>query len=346
MPPLSIEVATVEIDSLYDHISFATQIEGINNAIIQPRVDGFLISTHYQSGMPVKRGDLLFTIDPASFSTTLLAAQASLESARASEVLAQRNFERAEPLAAIDAISQSDLDQYRATYKAARATTKSAEESLRSAELEFGYTKIYAPIDGIAANSSVSEGDYIGPSTLQNELTTISQLDTITVELAIPTSRYLRHTTGSQSESFDNASLLSEIKMTLPDSSIYWHTGEYYYTQKDTPSSSSTVVIVAKFPNPKLELKEGMFARISANMGERKARLTVPKRAVSQLQGINSVWVIKPDSSAEWRKVTLAESPAKVWVISSGVEQGEKVAVSGLLKLHSGVKVAAKQVAK
>ncbi len=342
MPPIKVEVVTAKVDSLYSRINIATQVDGLFNAAIQPRVNGFLVATHYQGGMPVKRGDLLFTIDPSSFATSLYTAKADLESARASEVLAQRNYERAEPLAAIDAISKSDLDQYRATYKAAKASTKAAEETLRSAELEIGYTKIYAPISGIAARTTASHGDYIGPGTLQSELTTISQVDSVIVELPIPTAQYLRYATKKADGSFDNTTLLHDIVMTLPDSSQYKYRGEYYYTLKDTPTSSSTVVIVAKFPNPSLILKEGMFARVAANIGAKKGCIAIPKVAVSQMQGINSVWVIKPDSTAEWRKVTLGDSFGRLWEISSGVNEGENVVVSGGIKLHNGVKVAAR----
>ncbi|MFR9514752.1 MAG: efflux RND transporter periplasmic adaptor subunit, partial [Rikenellaceae bacterium] len=283
-PPIKVDIAIASLEPLYDRISIASQIEGLNNAVIQPRVNGFLVATHFTGGEPVKRGGLLFTIDPASFATSLYAARAEVESARASEMVAKRNYERAVPLARIDAISQSDLDQYRATYKSAMASTKSAEERLRSAELEIGYTKIYAPISGIASKTTAAEGDYIGPGTLQSSLTTISQLDTITVKLPIPTVKYMEY---NHSNSFDNSKLLSQITLTLPDSTLYQYGGEYYYTLKDTPSASSTVVIVARFPNPNMQLKEGMFARVRANIGEQQERIVVPQVAVSQLQGVN-----------------------------------------------------------
>ncbi len=331
----------MQIDSLYDRVNIASQIQGINSAVIQPRVDGFLIATHYQGGMPVRRGDLLFTIDPSTFATSLYSAQAAVESAKASEALAQRNYERAAPLAEIDAISQSDLDQYRASYKAARASTKQAEEGLRNAELEIGYTKIYAPISGVAAKTTAARGDYIGPGTLQSELTSISQLDTICIELPIPTAKFLRYEDSTSSGSFNNSALLSDIELTLADSTIYNYMGEYYYTRKDTPSATSTVVVVARFPNPDLKLKAGMFARVTANIGASRGCITVPRTAVSQLQGINSVWVIESDSTAQWRKVALGESRNGMWEITQGLAQGEKVVVSGGLKLHNGVKVAA-----
>ncbi|MFR9524257.1 MAG: efflux RND transporter periplasmic adaptor subunit [Rikenellaceae bacterium] len=343
-PALKVEVIEATTDSLYSRINIATQVMGFQNATVQPRINGFLVGVHYQGGMPVRKGDLLFTIDPAEYSTSLYAARAAMESARAEEILAQRNYERAEPLAAIDAISKSDLDQYRASYKSALAATKSAKENLRKAQLEIGYTKIYAPIGGIAAKTTASTGDYIGPGTLQSELTTISQMDYVTVELPIPTATYLRYAERTPRGSYDNSTLLSQIVMTLPDSSTYAYAGEYYYTLKDTPSASSTVVIVAKFHNPEFLLKEGMFARIRANIGKRKGCITLPKSAVGQLQGINSVWVIDADSTAQWRKVELGTNYGSSWEITKGVEVGESVVVGGAIKLHNGAKVDATKV--
>ncbi len=336
-PAIKVEVQEVAVESYYDKINFTTRIEGIRSAVIQPRVEGFLVATHYQGGMPGKRGDLLFTIDPSTYATSLLSARASLESARADEILAQRNYERAAPLAEIDAISQSDLDQYRATYKSARASTKSAEEALRSAELQIGYTKIYAPISGIASKTTATTGDYIGIGTEISQLATIAQCDTVVVELAIPTSKFLKY---NSSESFNNPNLLSQITLTLADSTLYNFEGEYYYTLAQSPSSSSTVVVAAKFPNPDLKLKDGMFARVTANIGQLRPRVVVPRTAVSQLQGVNSLWIIQADSTAQWRKVELGGSYNGQWEILEGVEPGESVVVSGTLKLHNGVKVA------
>ncbi len=346
MPPIKVEVAEAIVDSRSKNINVATQVEAINTAVIQPRIEGFLEKIHFEGGMPVRRGEVLFTIDPSTYATTLYSSRANLESAKASEVLAERNYQRAIPLASIDAISQSDLDQYRTSYKAAVAATKSAEESLRSAELQIGYTTIYAPISGIATKCTASRGDLVGPATLQNQLTTISQTDTVIAKIAIPTEKYMRYVATSGGESYDNTTLLSEIEMRLPDSTRYSYAGEYYYTLEGSPSSTSTVVIVAKFPNPQLQLKAGTFARIRANIGEPHPLTLIPKSAVSQMQGINSTWVIMADSTAEWRKIELGESYADMWAVESGITAGERVVTSGAQKLHNGVKVSLRSTKK
>ncbi len=339
-PPVSVEVAVAQEMLMQDQIEVSSQVASLHEAIIQPRVNGFLRSINYREGMPVKRGDLLFEIDPSQYSIALLAAQAEVESAVAQEALARSNYERAKPLVAIDAISRSDMDQYTATHKSAQASVRSASEALSNAELNLSYTKILSPINGLAAESPATVGDYVGAGTSLSTLTTISYIDTVEVEIPIPTAIYLQHVAANgQQGSEDNAALLSDITLTRSGGRLYEHMGEYDYTLTDSPSRSSTVVVVAKFPNPDLILKAGMFARITAGIGSLQPRVVVPQKAVSQSQGVNTVWVIKPDSVAELRQVVLGSTSGENWIIDQGVSSGESVVVSGQLKVHNGAKV-------
>ena len=163
------------------------------DAVIQPRVNGYLLTKQFANGMPVKRGQLLFTIDPDQLSTSMLAAEAALQSARAQAVEARNNYDRAVPLARINAISQSQLDQYTAQYKAAEATVRSAEQTLSNARMNVGYTELRSPIDGIISNTRRRTwATTWGPGTQFSVLTTISNIDTLTVDVAIPMSQYLR----------------------------------------------------------------------------------------------------------------------------------------------------------
>ncbi len=344
MPPQSVEIHVAEEVATYNNIEVSSSITSLYEVVIQPRVDGFLRSINFSDGMPISRGKLLFTIESNTYNIARLAAQAELESAQAQEILARSNYERAVPLARIDAISQSDLDQYRATHSAAIAAVKSAREALNNAELNLSYTRIYAPIDGVIAATSANEGDYVGPSTAISTLTTISYLDTVEVYIPIPTSIYLESVTTTKSGYYDNATLLSDIELTLSGAERYPYKGLYNYTKKDTPTTSSTIVIVAKFPNPELRLKSGMFARIRANIGAQRERVVVPQIAVSQSQGVNSVWIMKPDSTVEFRKVTLGGTTREGWIIDSGIERGESVLLSGQMKVHNGAKVSPKRI--
>lgn len=285
MPPLEVEVIRAELDSVPNRMSFIGYLASNFNAVIQPRVSGYLTSKRYSNGMPVKRGQLLFTIDPDQLSTTLLSARASLESARAQAVEAKNNYERAVPLARINAISQTQLDQYTAQYAAAQAAVHSAEQTFNNARLEVGYTKIYAPIDGMIETTSAHVGDYVGPGTQFEVLTTISNLDTMLVDLALPMAQYLRYS-GNRPSIYENADLLSDITLRLANDSIYPIPGLYDYTRKNISNTMGTIVIVVMFPNPDLTLKPGQFARVTADVGATRLRVVVPQRSVSQAQGV------------------------------------------------------------
>ncbi|MBQ5648025.1 MAG: efflux RND transporter periplasmic adaptor subunit [Alistipes sp.] len=336
--PISVEVATVEGKSIPYTRTFIAPISANYSATIQPRISGFLRASFFKNGMPVKRGQLIFTIDNAPQRANRLAAEAALSSAKAKAAEAKRNYERAIPLAQINAISQMQLDQYTAKNLSAIAAVKSAEQNLRNARLDEGYTRIYAPISGIISSSAATAGDYIGPGTEFSTLTTIQNIDTVGVDLAIPMSEYLA-VSGRKAFSYDNDSLLSNIRLRIADGSEYPEEGFYLYTRQSIESEMGSIVLVIGFRNPDYALKVGQFARVSASLGADTKRLVVPQKAVSQTQSISSVWVITPDSTAEYREVKLGNSIGEWFIIESGVEEGELVATTGLQKIRNGMRV-------
>lgn len=336
--PIAIEVASINTEKAPYTKSFITSIAANYSATIQPRVSGFLLASSFKNGMPVKRGDLIFRLDDAPQRAIRLAAEASLSSAKAKAAEAKRNYERAIPLARINAISQTQLDQYTAENLAAIASVKSAEQNLRNAQLNESYTRIYAPISGIISSSAATSGDYIGPGTQFSALTTIQNIDTVGVDLAIPMREYL-DITERKEFSYDNASLLSNIRLYLADGNVYSENGFYQYTRQSIASEMGTIVLVVGFRNPNYALKVGQFARVTASLGADREHIVVPQRAISQIQNISSVWVIRPDSTAEYREVKLGETAGEWWIVDSGLSKGEIVATSGLQKLRNGMKV-------
>ncbi len=336
-PQLQLPVAEVERDSVARKMHFISYLQSNFDAVIQPRVNGFLQSKRFDNGMPVRRGAVLFTIDRSRFTNTMLAAEAALQSARAQAVEARNNYERAIPLAAMNAISRAELDQYTAQHKAAEASVRSALQQLRNARLDVSYTELTSPIDGIASGSAAHIGDYVGPGTEFSVLTTISNIDTVSVDLAIPMGLYLRYA-GLRPTIYDNEGLLDEIRLTLADGSPYPIEGFYKYTRKDVSSATGTLLLVVGFPNPDESLKPGQFARVEATIGAPQPRLLVPIEAVSQVQGVDAVWVAAPDSTAHYRRVTTGEIYGKRWAIEAGVEAGERVILAGRQKLRDGAK--------
>lgn len=335
---MTIEVASAIEENTPQTKHFIAPIQANYSATVQPRISGFLVASSFKNGMPVKQGDMIFRLDDAPQRANRLAAEAALSSAKAKAVEAKRNYERAVPLARIDAISQMQFDQYTAENIAAIAAVKSAEQNLRNARLEESYTRIYAPINGVISSSAATVGDYIGPGTQFSTLTTIQNIDTVAVDLSIPMREYLA-ASGRSEFSYNNDSLLSDIRLQVADGSLYPEEGFYKFTRQAIVSNAGTIVIVVGFRNPNYALKAGQFARISASLGKAQPSIMVPQSAVSQTQNISSVWVIRADSTAEYRQVQLGETVGRWWVVEQGVSSGEMVATTGLQKLQNGMKV-------
>ena len=338
MPPLRVGVAEAVTDSVPNRMEFIGYLASNFDAVIQPRVNGYLLTKQFANGMPVKRGQLLFTIDPDQLSTSMLAAEAALQSARAQAIEARNNYDRAVPLARINAISQSQFDQYTAQFRAAEAAVQSAEQALRNARMNVSYTELRSPIDGTISNTSAHVGDYVGPGTQFTVLTTVSNTDTMTVDVAIPMSQYLRLASGRTSL-YDNEGLLSDIRLTLADGTQYPGEGFYSYTRKDIPNATGTLVLVVAFPNPDGTLKPGQFARVAANVGPVRPHVVVPQRCVIQSQGQASVWVVGPDSTVRYRRIEPGGTYGDMWCIDRGLQAGEAVVANGVQKMRDGAKV-------
>ena len=322
-------------------MKFVGLISANSQVTLQPRISGFLLSTHYDNGMPVRKGQLLIRIDPTQLQTEVSAAQAALASAEAMLIEARNNYNRAVPLAGINAISQSSLDQYAAQYASAEANLRSAQSALKNASLNLSYTMIYAPVSGIIGSSPASVGDYVGVGTKFTVLNTISDIDSVSVQLSMPVQQYLslRNDSLNTLPSYQNQSLFSNIVLTLSDGSTFPYPGRYDYTQRDVSNTTGTINFVVKFPNPEHILKPGQYARIMADVGDLRQAILIPQRCVSQSQGINSVWVMKPDSSVEFRKVVLGDTFGSFWIIESGLSEGEPVLTSGQMKVRNGMKI-------
>lgn len=334
------KVTTVEVQemNIAPSRSFIGYLQSNFDAVIQPRVSGFLLSKHFSNGLPVRKGALLYTIDPTQYLATVRAQEASLQSARAKAIEARNNYERAVPLAEMNAISRAQLDQYTANYKASTASVKAAEQALHNAKLDLGYTTLRSPIDGIAGGSNSHIGDFVGPGSQFSVLTTISNVDTLSFDIPLPMAEYLA-IGGSRDRIYENDHLLGEIELWLDDGSRYPLAGFYSHTRKDVATATGTIVLVVKFANPDLRLKAGQFGRVVCQLGTPRPTLLVPQRAVNQAQGVSSVWVVSNDSLASFRMVETGPTRDTMWVIKRGLRAGEAVVLMGRQRLTDGEQV-------
>lgn len=341
MPTLHIPVTETYIKHEPTRMQFVGQTYSLYDVTIQARVSGYLLSSHYDPGLPIKQGQLLFKLDQNQMLVEVTKARAALASAKSQLVKAQNNYKRSVPLARMNAISQSALDQATATLASAKANLLAAKASLQSADLNLSYTTIHAPTNGVIGIMNGSIGDYVGVGTDVPILNTISNIDSIYVYISIPTPKYLAiiERDSLNRPMYDNKGLLTDIDMILADGTPYPHKGEYQFTERVVNSQTGAVVIQVLFPNPERYLKPGQYIRVNANVGGGKGVILVPQRSVMQSQGVNSVFIVDKDSTVQYRAVTLGDTYGTEWGILDGIEAGEMVLTEGLQKVRSKMKI-------
>lgn len=342
-PALRVDVARAVGERVVMPMRFQTLIYSNYDATIQPRVSGYLLTKEFSKGMPVEKGQVLFTLDAAPIRLSVISNRAALASAETSLAEAKNNYRRAVPLARIDAISQSALDQYKAAYASAEAQVELARSQLDESLLQLEYTTILSPISGIIDDSGATVGDWVGVGTSYSVLATVSNIDEIGVHIQIPFARYFEARGGGEDStpSYDNSTLLSNIRLYLPDGSLYPFEGTYAYTKREAGDQTGTIIIVASFPNPDMLLKVGQSAIVAADVGSPEGVVLVPQEAVVQTLNKASVWVIDKQNKATQRPVVLGSKFGTHWIVESGLSAGEMVATSGLQHLRSGEQVVA-----
>ena len=310
--------------------------DGLVNAKIRAQVSGYLLKQVYQEGKTVKKGDLLFEIDPRPFKAALDQATAQLAMAKAKLGKTELDVKRYTPLARESAISQQELDDAVQANLAAKGGVQSAEAAVEQARLNLDFTRIVSPIDGIAGTSIVQLGDLVGPSTT-SELTSVSTVNPIKVLFPISEKEYMEAVRGKdqagRTQSVDSDIVLDLI---LADGSVFPQRGKLYFADRQVDVKTGTIRLAALFPNPGDMLRPGQFARVRALRGTRQNALLVPQRSVTELQGGFQVAVVGPDNKVTIRNVKAGERVGSQWVIDEGLKPGERVVVEGVQKVREG----------
>ena len=332
-------------------------LDGMVNAQIKSQVTGYLLRRNYAEGAVVRRGQLLFEIDPRTFQAALDQARAQLANANgqlaqseANQVKAQLDVNRYTPLAKEQAISQQDLDNAiqgnvaaQAQVRAARAQIDAARAQVDAAQLNLSFTRIVSPIDGVAGVADAQIGDLVGPATL---LTTVSTLDPIKVYFPVSERGYLDYVKENPDATQRAAREKElELEMVLANGSVYPHKGSFSFADRKVDVKTGTLRLEGVFPNPGNILRPGQFARIRAVTATRKNALLVPQRAVTELQGSYQVAVVGSDSKVEVRPITVAERMGMDWVVEKGLKAGERVVAEGLQRVRPGMAVRTKPYA-
>ncbi|MCZ6714721.1 MAG: efflux RND transporter periplasmic adaptor subunit [Deltaproteobacteria bacterium] len=342
-PPLEIPVVEVIQRDQPIELEMVGQTLGSVDIPIRARVEGVLESMDFAEGRAVKQGQLLYTIDPQPFKAKVVEAQGHLAEARTGLAKSRADLNRIRPLAEMNAVSQQDLDAAVAQYEAAIGATQAAGARLEQAEIELGYTRIHAPIDGRIGLSEAKVGEFVGRAPNPVVLNFVSQTDPIRVRFAIDERRYLKFARqlielSSKGEERQRKGL----DLILADGTMHTHRGHIVATDAAVNPTTGTFTLEADFPNPNNLVLAGQFARVRAVVETRKDALLIPQRCISELQGNFRVFVVARDGSVELRQVQLGPKIARLQIVESGLNPGERVALEGLLRLKANMKVVPK----
>jgi RND family efflux transporter MFP subunit len=316
-------------------------LDGYVNAEIRPQVSGYIIKQNYTEGSLVRKGQVLFEIDPRPFQAALDRAKGDLAQAQAQLGKSALDVKRDTPLAEARAIAQSQLDNEIQAKLGAQAAVESDKAAVEQAELNLEWTKVTSLVDGIAGIAQVQIGNLVGSTSI---LTSVSQVDPIKAYFPISEQAYVlaqkesnaasaKHTIGF----FGNS-----LELILTDGGVYPRKGKILLADRQVDSNTGTIRIVAAFPNPGNVLRPGQYGRVRVETNMKSGALLIPQSAVAQSQGSYQVAVVGGDHKVSMRTVKPGETVGTNWVIDEGLKPGEKVVVEGLQKLKEGTAVTSK----
>ena len=350
--PPDVEVVQVEQKDVPIFGEWIGTLDGFINADVRAQVTGYLLRQGYQEGAFVKKGQLLFEIDPRPFQAALDQAQGQLAQARAqlasAEAVQRRtelDVEKYTPLAKVQAASQQDLDNSvqndlaaKATVQTARALIKTDEAAVETAKINLDFTRLVAPIDGIAGQAQLQVGALVNLSS--GPVTSVSTVDPIKVYFTVGEPQYLAWrqrypTETSRLEADKNL----HLELILADGSTYAHEGTFYFADRQVNESTGAIRIAGLFPNPESILRPGGYGKVRAVIREQQGALLVPQRAVSELQGSYQIAAVDDHNKVSIRSVTVGDRVGNQWIIADGLKPGERVVAEGVQKVRPGMQV-------
>jgi membrane fusion protein (multidrug efflux system) len=335
-PPPVVEAMEVQTAAVPLTATLIGQLDSPGNVEVRARVEGFVDKMLFIEGTEVKQGDLLFQLDKKPFEERLAAAKGALAEAEAALKKYERDVDRLRPLAEKRAIPQQDLDNALAAVDVGKAGVETAKARVESALLDLGYCDIKAPVSGLIGGKQVSIGELVGKGE-PTLMTTISTLDPIWFYCNVSEVEYLR----AQEKSNETGKAVEEVPLTLirPDGSEHSSPGKFIFIDRAVDTKTGTLRVRAEFPNTEKLLRPGMFARVRADLGKRPDTITVPERAIVELQGKSFVWVLGDDGKVSQRSVQTGEQVESRIIVRGGLQAGEKILVEGIHKVREGMPV-------
>jgi len=333
--PLEVPVVQVMQQNVELESEYTGQTYGDSDVEIRTRVEGLILSMNFKEGSMVRKGQLLYTIDPLPYQNAVDEASAALADAKGIMIKARNDLDRIEPLAAMGAVSQRELVAAQASFTSSKAMVESSEAALRNSKIELGYCRVVAPISGMIGISSVKVGDFVskGPQFIIN---TVSGIDNIRVRFTISEKEYLRITRLMQSMGITLGARGEVVKMTLDDGTLFPLKGKINFADRQVDPSTGAMTLEAQFKNMDNLLRPGQYVKIRLVTELRDNALFIPQRAVNEMQGLFQVFTVADSNRLEIKLIKLGPRYNMSYIVEEGLKQGDKIIVGGTQLLRSG----------
>lgn len=321
---------------------FVGETLGEKDIEIQARVDGWVTSIHFKEGDPVKKGQLLYVIDDQPIQTKIDAAAGQVAQANTQVVKAKADLDRVRPLTEMNALAKRELDAAIANYDAARAQLQIAKASYNNAKIELSYTRITAPISGIIGISRVQQGDYVGKGmgASNTALNTISATGGMRVRFNVTEAQYLQYLKRKQqSDSLAQLQKDFPVQLILSDGSTFAENGKVDLTNRQIDPQTGSLIVQALFTNRNGLLRPGQYVKVRLQTGLLSKAVVVPQQAVNQMQDLHQVFIINDSNQIQPKIVKVGIRTGSNWVIQSGLQAGQKIAVIGSAMIKPGAVV-------
>jgi membrane fusion protein, multidrug efflux system len=333
--PLEISVVKVLQQDVRLESEFTGQTFGQSDIQINPRVDGVIESVNFKEGSLVKKGQLLYTIDPLPFQEKVHQSEADLAEMQARLAKTKSDYEMMVPLAKMNAVSQRELIAAKSAYDAAAASIKASTARLQNSKIELGYSTIVAPISGLIGISKVRVGDYVRPGA-SSVLNTISDLGDVRVRFTMSEQEYLRIFREITKKDSSLKGAGKSISLVLSDGSIYPEKGKISFADRQIDPTTGAVTFEAAFANPDQLIRPGQYVKIMVVTDVRKNALVIPQRSVIEMQGIYQVYVVGNDNKVDLKIIQVGPSYKDGYLVTEGLSANDKIALGGTSLLKSG----------
>jgi len=332
--PTPMAVVKVETKDMPYWGEFVGQINAVETVDVRARVAGFLLEKKFKEGVKVKKGDLLFVIDPKPFREDLKQVQSGLEYNQALLEKAEKDFERFKKLFDEGVVSRDEFEGYQTQMSVLKAQVRDNSAQVANARIQLGYTKIHSPIDGVIGRVQVDVGNLVGQGE-NTLLATISTVDPVYVNFSVSESDYVRATRSKEKDTTRG----NEVHMILADGSDYSYFGSFDMVDRAIDSRTGTLGIRVIFPNPDRMLRPGQYGKVRVLIDLEKDAVVIPTRGVMDVQGMKSLYVLDEEGAVRKQPVSLGFEVGELVVVKEGLKTGDLVIVDGIRRVKPGMKI-------